>query len=68
MNDPRSEIVSVVKSLCLAKSVAEQRTAVKRYFAPDAGFLHPLCCVHPAPGSRDEIAGIYECVEFGFIL
>ncbi|KAL5521972.1 hypothetical protein ACEPAF_1828 [Sanghuangporus sanghuang] len=60
MNDPRNEIVSVVKSFCLAKSVSEQRAAINRYFTPDAGFLHPLCSVHPGPGSRDEIAGIYE--------
>ncbi|KAL5480501.1 hypothetical protein ACEPAI_1771 [Sanghuangporus weigelae] len=60
MNDPRNEITSVVKSLCLAKSISEQRAAIHRYFTPDAGFLHPLCTVRPAPGSRDEIAGIYE--------
>ncbi|KAH8111647.1 hypothetical protein DFH11DRAFT_1690301 [Phellopilus nigrolimitatus] len=60
MDDPRSEIVNCVKELTLSPSPARQRAAVLTYFAPDAGFLHPLCTVPRGPGSRERILGIYE--------
>ncbi len=33
-----------------------------RYFAPNAGFRHPLATVDPGPNSRDSILGIYQLV------
>ncbi|EJD00291.1 uncharacterized protein FOMMEDRAFT_22132 [Fomitiporia mediterranea MF3/22] len=60
MNNPRNEIAAAVKALTLAPTPAVQRAAINKYFAPEAGFLHPLCTVHPGPGSREEIVGIYE--------
>lgn len=62
MENPREELIPVVKKLMLSGAVAAQQAAVRTYFHPDAGFLHPMCNVKPGPGSRETIAGIYECV------
>ncbi|KAI5116635.1 hypothetical protein M0805_002398 [Coniferiporia weirii] len=60
MNDPRSELVGCIKAFSMAATPAVQRAAIYKYFAPDAGFLHPLCSVKPGPGSRETILGIYQ--------
>ena len=60
MDNPKEQLVSVVKQLTLSSTVAAQQAAIRQYFHPEAGFLHPLCNVKPGPGSREVIAGIYE--------
>ncbi|KAI5115341.1 hypothetical protein M0805_008995 [Coniferiporia weirii] len=60
MNDPRSEIPGVVKALTMAETPARLRGAVHKYFDDNASFVHPLCNVLPAPGSRESILGVYQ--------
>ena len=47
MNNPRAEIVHVVKMLTTAPTPAAQQTAIEKYFDPQAGFQHTLCNVPP---------------------
>ncbi|KAL4247897.1 hypothetical protein ABKN59_007500 [Abortiporus biennis] len=60
MEDPAKEIEGVVLSCTAAINAESQRTAIERYYAPDAEFHHPLCMVTSKPMSRDEILGIYQ--------
>ena len=60
MNNPRAEIVHVVKMLTTAPTPTAQQTAIEKYFDPQAGFQHTLCNVPPGPGSRERIIGIYQ--------
>ncbi|KAL7416607.1 hypothetical protein BDY24DRAFT_368404 [Mrakia frigida] len=61
MNDPKAEIVRVVKDLTSTSSPSIQRETLQRYFHPNAAFNHPLCRVVGSPGSRDrELLRIYQ--------
>jgi len=60
MQNPREEIVDVVKSATAANKVSEQRNTILHYFAPDAGLQHPLCTVERGEGSREQILGLFQ--------
>ncbi|KAJ7226885.1 hypothetical protein GGX14DRAFT_298477, partial [Mycena pura] len=60
MQNPVSEIRTVVSLLAASKAPEIQKAAFLRYLTPDAGFRHPLCSVAPGPGSRDRVLGIYQ--------
>ncbi|PFH49149.1 hypothetical protein AMATHDRAFT_131510, partial [Amanita thiersii Skay4041] len=60
MQDPVKEIKAVVLQLTTASSPDQQKLAIYKYFAPNAGFRHPLCQVDPGPLSRESILGIYQ--------
>ncbi|KAF8632713.1 hypothetical protein AX15_001736 [Amanita polypyramis BW_CC] len=59
MQDPVREIKDVVLQLT-SDSPDVQRDAVYKYYAPDAGFRHPLSHVEPGVLSREYILGIYQ--------
>ncbi|OCH91565.1 hypothetical protein OBBRIDRAFT_792163 [Obba rivulosa] len=60
MEDPASEIRSVIQLLTAAVNPSIQAAALERYFTPDASFRHPLAYVPSAPASRDSILAIYK--------
>ncbi|KAG8807921.1 hypothetical protein FRC18_005310 [Serendipita sp. 400] len=60
MERPEEEIIGVVSSLTMATSPDIQEATIQKFFAPDAGFRHPLCAVKREPGSRQSILGIYQ--------
>ncbi|KZT59187.1 hypothetical protein CALCODRAFT_412589, partial [Calocera cornea HHB12733] len=60
MDDPQHDLPEVVHLLTTAGTPEVQQAAVGKFFAPDAGFNHPLCKVERAPGSREIILGIYQ--------
>jgi len=60
MNDPSTEIAGVIRLICTARNHEDQQQAIVRYFAPDAGFQHPLCTVKRGRNSRGAIVGIYR--------
>ncbi|KAI0804667.1 hypothetical protein BC629DRAFT_1488797 [Irpex lacteus] len=60
MQNPKEEIVEVVSAVTAAVNPEVQKAAVARYYAPDVSFKHPLCEVHPGPGSRDQLLGILQ--------
>ena len=67
MEDPRSEITSVVKSLIEAPNADAQRRTMQQYFAPDASFDHPLCAVRASANSRDSaLLPIYQWLKILF--
>ena len=60
MEDPKKEIEEVFSKLTMAPSATIQASALARYYTSDAGFRHPLCRIPCAPGSRDQLLGIYQ--------
>lgn len=56
MQDPKRDIPSVIRTLCTTRDAAELEATVKKYFALDAKFLHPLCTAN----SRNEILGLFQ--------
>jgi len=60
MENPRDEIAAAVKLLTTAETPEIQLAAIEKYFAPDAGFNHPICKVKRGPNSRNQILGIYQ--------
>ena len=60
MNHPETELSGVVKELVLAKTIQPQHKTIETYFAPDAGFNHPLCSIPRGRGSIEKIKGVYE--------
>lgn len=63
MDDPVSQLPDIVRDLCSAATPDVQRDTLERYFAPDAGFTHPLCAVPRFPGSRAHVLAIYQYVS-----
>lgn len=67
MQDPRNEITAVVKGLIEAPNADVQKKVMQTYFAPDAGFDHPLCAVRSGPNSRDSsLLPIYQWLKIMF--
>ncbi|KAJ6510612.1 argonaute-like protein [Mycena sanguinolenta] len=60
MQNPVDEVGAAVSLLTAAVSPEIQKAAFSKYFAPDAGFRHPMCHVAPGPGSRDRILAIFQ--------
>ncbi|KAF7361428.1 hypothetical protein MSAN_01175900 [Mycena sanguinolenta] len=60
MQNPVSEVGTVVSLLTAAASPEIQKAAFRKYFTSDAGFRHPICHVTPGPGSRDRILAIFQ--------
>lgn len=60
MEDPVRDIISVVHDLTATDSPDVQRAAVYKYFAPNAGFHHPLAYIEPGVLSRESILGVYQ--------
>ncbi|KAI0288966.1 hypothetical protein BC826DRAFT_915020 [Russula brevipes] len=60
MENPTEEIERVVQLLTRAASPDIQEAAIRKYFARDASFRHPMCSVASAPNSREGILGIFQ--------
>ena len=62
LNDnPESQLVAIEQ--CATEHHAELEVDVPhRYYTRDAEFNHPLCKIGTAPGSREGILRIYQCV------
>lgn len=60
MEDPIKEITGVVHELTSTASPDIQRAAVYKYYAPNAGFHHPLTYIEPGVLSRESILGVYQ--------
>ncbi|VDB98183.1 unnamed protein product [Peniophora sp. CBMAI 1063] len=60
MENPKKEIEEVFSKLTMAPSATIQSSALARYYTSDAGFRHPLCRIPCAPGSRDQLLGVYQ--------
>jgi len=58
MEDPVSEITSVIKGLT-ETSPTHQQQIVQTYFTPQASFTHPFCRTGTSPYSRYLISRIY---------
>ncbi|KAN0091157.1 hypothetical protein V8E55_004723 [Tylopilus felleus] len=53
---PKKEIPNVIETLCTTRNANELEATVKKYFAADAEFFHPLCKAN----SRNEILGLFQ--------
>jgi len=60
MENPQEDIATIVKLMTVAETPEIQRATIEKYFAPDAGFNHPLCQVKRGHNSRNKILGIYQ--------
>lgn len=60
MQHPEKDITEVVTLLTTAITPGIQKAALERFFAPDAGFIHPVCAVERGPNSRDKVLAIYQ--------
>ncbi|KAF8323345.1 hypothetical protein DL93DRAFT_2071025 [Clavulina sp. PMI_390] len=60
MDNVQQEIVQAVELITSASTPEVQLAAINKFFAPDAGFNHPLCTVPRGPGSRNQVTGIYQ--------
>ncbi|KAI0247011.1 hypothetical protein BJV78DRAFT_84120 [Lactifluus subvellereus] len=60
MERPAEEIERVVQLLTSSPSPDVQQATIRKYFASDAGFRHPLCSVKPGHNSHEEILGIFQ--------
>lgn len=56
MQDPKKEIAGIVRTLCTTRDADELEDTVKKYYAQDAKFWHPLCKAN----SRNEILGLFQ--------
>lgn len=56
MQDPKKEIAGIVRTLCTTRDADELEETVKKYYALDAKFSHPLCRAN----SRNEILGLFQ--------
>jgi hypothetical protein len=62
MDDPVSEISSIITTLCTG-TLASQQAAVECYFLPSAAFHHPICRTLPSTPyflGRDQIHSVYS--------
>ncbi|CAG7853564.1 SubName: Full=Uncharacterized protein {ECO:0000313/EMBL:CCA70802.1} [Serendipita indica DSM 11827] len=62
MQHPEKDITEVVTLLTTAITPGIQKAALERFFAPDAGFIHPVCAVERGPNSRDKVLAIYQLI------
>ncbi|KAM0163074.1 hypothetical protein ACHAPG_001446 [Botrytis cinerea] len=56
MDDPKSQITSLIHALCSGAPSAQQQ-ALEEYFTPDASFSHPLCSVPSFSSVRLPVVG-----------
>ncbi|TGO32951.1 hypothetical protein BHYA_0277g00110 [Botrytis hyacinthi] len=56
MDNPKSQITSLVHTLCSGAPSAQQK-ALQQYFTPDASFSHPLCSVPSFSSVRLPVVG-----------
>ncbi|KAG8896280.1 hypothetical protein FRB99_008960 [Tulasnella sp. 403] len=60
MQDPRTEIIDVVKRFTTTDKVMTGGPNCDRYFTPDAAFDHPLAKVKSGSTSRADIIALYQ--------
>ncbi|KAF7894325.1 hypothetical protein EAF00_007839 [Botryotinia globosa] len=56
MDNPKSQITSLIHTLCSGPPSAQQK-ALQEYFTPDASFSHPLCSVPSFSSVRLPVVG-----------
>ncbi|KAF6756619.1 hypothetical protein DFP72DRAFT_893247 [Ephemerocybe angulata] len=60
MEDPKTDISSVILNLTTTESPDTQQETVLKYMTADVSFEHPVCSVRPGPNSRDKVLKIYQ--------
>ncbi|KAG5645303.1 hypothetical protein DXG03_006492 [Asterophora parasitica] len=62
MQNPESEIKTVLRRLLTSSSPDAQRDSLFQYFAEDVGYRSPFFKIAPGPLSREDVLGVYHQV------